>query len=149
MSSRLEKFLALSLAEKGIFVKAWFMLGWMRAGILLSSFRHMSRGLVHHEDQTAGQTLTPEQERCAQRIGYLVSAAAVATPWRSRCLVQALVVQRLLAERQIPGSLFLGARNFEGRFCAHAWLMCGNSVVSGGPGHEHYQELTRYSWGLG
>ncbi len=43
-------------------------------------------------------------------IGYLVAAAARYTPWQSRCLVQVLVTQRLLAKRNIPGQFYLGVR---------------------------------------
>lgn len=88
-------------------------------------------------------------------IGYLVAAAARVTPWQSLCLIQVLVVQRLLATRGIPGQFYLGVR----RGCeltddptglsAHAWLQCGEHIVNGAVGHERFTVISTFSWGQG
>ena len=85
-------------------------------------------------------------------IGRLVTAASRITPWQSLCLTQVLVVQRLLASRNIPGQFYLGVR----RGCeltddptglsAHAWLQCGEDIVSGRAGHERFTVVSAFSW---
>ena len=48
MTNRLKKFVALTPRHKWIFVQAWLMLGWYRAGVLLLSFKRLTRNLQHH-----------------------------------------------------------------------------------------------------
>ncbi len=130
------------------------MLGWIRLLILTTSFKHLARKLQHHREPLALSELPPQQQRLARVIGKLVASAAKYTPWQSLCLVQVLVVQRLLERRGIAGQLNLGVR----RGCeatddptglsAHAWLQCGPYIVNGGAGHERFTVVSSFSWGL-
>ena len=129
------------------------MLGWYRAGILLLSFKRLTRGLQHHALPMPPTQLSGEQREEALMIGRLVAAASRFTPWQSLCLTQVLVVQRLLASRNIPGQFYLGVR----RGCeltddptglsAHAWLQCGEDVVNGKARHEEFTVVSAFSWG--
>jgi len=153
MLKRPRQFLALPLAEKRIFVEGWLLLGYMRAAILITSFKKLAAQLQHHPDIPGVTPLSSEQLRRAARIGHLVASAARYTPWQSLCLTQVLVVQRLLASRNIPGQFFLGVR----RGCeltddptglsAHAWLQCGDIIVNGAAGHERFTVVSTFSWG--
>lgn len=130
------------------------MLGWYRACVRFISLKRLVAELDHHA--LAGPSplaLANEQRDDAVVIGYLVSTAAQFTPWQSLCLTQVLVVQRLLAKRGIAGQFYLGVR----RGCeltddpmglsAHAWLQCGEEIVSGAAGHEQYTVVSTFSWG--
>ena len=129
------------------------MLGWYRAGILLLSFKRLTRNLQHHAIPTLPVPLSEDQQHEALMIGRLVAAASRITPWQSLCLTQVLVVQRLLASRNIPGQFYLGVR----RGCeltddptglsAHAWLQCGEDIVNGRAGYERFTVLSTFSWG--
>ena len=129
------------------------MLGWFRAAILSTSFKRLAKSLQHHLDQPASRALDSGQLNRAAEIGKLVATAARYTPWQSRCLVQVLVVQRLLARRKIPGQFYLGVRKGgEGvddptGLSAHAWLQCDDVIVNGGAGHEEYTVVSTFSWG--
>ena len=85
-------------------------------------------------------------------LGQLVAYAAVATPWQSRCLVQVLAVQHLMAEQQIPGQILIGVSPSAGgseqeeAFGAHAWLQCGDAIVSGESGSDQYRVISSYAW---
>ena len=152
MMRKLQQFFALPWRQKGVFVQAWFLLGWMRAAILTTSFKHLARKLEHHRLPPPPSPATLEQLRIANRIGKLVASAAKYTPWQSLCLAQVLVVQRLLSRRGIPGQLYLGVR----RGCeltddptglsAHAWLQCGQYIVNGAAGHERFTVVSTFSW---
>ena len=153
MITRLKKFIALNARHQWIFVQAWFLLGWCRAGILLRSFKRLTVHLQHHASPPLATRLSDVQQREARAIGRLVAAAAKYTPWKSPCLAQVLVVQRLLARCDIPGQFYLGVR----RGCeatddptslsAHAWVRCGEDIVNGGPIHDQFTVLSAYSWG--
>ena len=81
-----------------------------------------------------------------------MASAAKYTPWQSLCLAQVLVTQRLLAKRNISGQFSLGVlRNREltddvGGLSAHAWLQCGDVIVSGVAGHERFTVVSNFSW---
>ncbi len=153
MLDKLQRFFALPWWQRGVFVQAWFMLGWMRIAIVTTSFKHLARRLEHHRQPLALSPVGPEQLRVAHCIGRLVAAAAKYTPWRSQCLAQVLVVQRLLARRDIAGQFYLGVRR--GReatddptgLSAHAWLQCGQYIVNGAAGHEAFTVVSAFSWG--
>jgi hypothetical protein len=152
MMRKLQQFFALPWWQKGIFVRAWFLLGWMRAAILTTSFKRLARKLEHHRQPPLTGAASLEQQRIAHRIGMLVASAAKYTPWQSQCLAQVLVVQRLMVQRGIAGQLYLGVR----RGCeltddptglsAHAWLQCGQYIVNGAAGHERFTVVSTFSW---
>ncbi len=128
------------------------MLAWFRAAILCVSFKRLARALEHHRTPPQSQTLNSEQLDLAASIGKLVASAARFTPWQSRCLVQVLVTQRLLARHHIGGQFFLGVRkgsedgsNNQG-VEAHAWLQCGKVIVNGAAGHEAFAVVSSFSW---
>jgi hypothetical protein len=153
MLKKARQFAALDLQQKSVLVQAWFMLGWMSAAIILVPFKRLSKSLTHHRESVEPWTLTVEQQNQAIGIGKLVATAAQYTPWQSRCLVQVLVVQRLLARRNIPGQFYLGVhKGAEGGaaptgLSAHAWLQCGDCIVNGGAGHEAFTVVSTFSWG--
>jgi transglutaminase superfamily protein len=151
--NRLEKFKALPRRYKILFLQAWLLLGCYRAAILLVPLKRLAANLQHHSLADPAPALTPAQRDEALIIGRLVAAASRATPWQSLCLTQVLVVQHLLAKRDIPGQFYLGVR----RGCeltddptglsAHAWLQCGDDIVNGQAGHERFTVVSTFSWG--
>ncbi|HWD77214.1 MAG TPA: lasso peptide biosynthesis B2 protein [Solirubrobacteraceae bacterium] len=66
----------------------------------------------------------------ARRLGYAVTRTLRKLPTDSRCLVQALVLSRLLSVRGIDSTLVIGARSGP-EFAAHAWVeYAGEPVLS-------------------
>jgi hypothetical protein len=151
--SRLQKFIALAADQKLLLLQAWFLLGWYRAAMLVRPFKRLAQSLQHHPGPVPMFSLTQSQLAQAALIGKLVAAAASVTPWQSRCLVQVLVTQRLLAARGLPGQFYLGVRrgSEDGTdptgLAAHAWLQCGQAIVNGLAGHEQYTVVSTFSWG--
>ena len=152
MLKRLRQFSALNSEDRRTFIKAWFLLGWMRAAILMTSFKRLTRALEHHTQLPRGTKLDEQLLVRAGKVGKLVATAARYTPWQSLCLVQVLVVQRLLAQQHIPGQFYLGVRRGSENntdptgLSAHAWLQCGESIVSGAAGHELFTIVSTFSW---
>ncbi|MEH6518281.1 MAG: lasso peptide biosynthesis B2 protein [Halioglobus sp.] len=153
MARRINKFIALTPRHKFTLAQAWFMLGWYRAGLLLLSFKRLTRKLQHHALPVPAAQLPSGQREEALIIGRLVAAASRITPWQSLCLTQVLVVQRLLAKRNIPGQFYLGVRrggeltDDPTGLSAHAWLQCGEDIVNGRAGHERFTVVSAFSWG--
>ena len=153
MISKLQRFFDIPSWQKWVFLRAWFLLGYTRVAIHGKSFKHLVRNLEHHSSPRPPQPVTPDQQEAARQIGTLVTAAAKYTPWQSRCLVQVLVVQRLLDQRNIPGQFYLGVRRGREQsddptgLSAHAWLQCGQRIVNGAAGYEQFTVVSAFSWG--
>jgi Transglutaminase-like superfamily len=82
----------------------------------------------------AAQPQTQPDLEQARRLGRAVAATLRLLPGDTRCLVRSLVLTRLLARREIPARLVIGARS-EPEFLAHAWVECaGAPVLSPGDG---------------
>jgi hypothetical protein len=64
---------------------------------------------------------TVDTRLVAVRLGAAVRRTLNVLPTDSRCLVQSLVLSRLLSTRAISSTLVIGARP-EPRFDAHAWV---------------------------
>lgn len=57
----------------------------------------------------------------ALRLGNAVDRTLSVLPTDSRCLVQSLVLTRLLSARGVPSTLVIGAHS-TAQFEAHAWV---------------------------
>jgi len=151
---KLSRFRALAPDEKWIFVQAWFLLGWFRATVPCVSFKRLTAGLEHRLEIPAPLPLSGSQQALAVTIGRLVAVAARSTPWKSPCLAQVLVAQKLLARRNIPGQFYLGVKrgceqaDDPAGLSAHAWLQCGGTIVNGEPGSALFTVVSTFRWGV-
>ncbi|WP_345986755.1 lasso peptide biosynthesis B2 protein [Sulfurimonas sp. HSL-1656] len=149
MSDKIRKFLALSGPEKRLFLEAFAGLGMMRFAITAMPFKR----LVHKLEQSKGERVPPslsaEQVSGAKAVSKAVISAANNTPWESACLVQSLTAQRMLQRQGIPGVFYLGVHRDntkDGNMRAHAWLLCGDLVVTG-EGFDGFTVLSSFAWG--
>jgi hypothetical protein len=75
----------------------------------------------------------------AHRMGWAVTRTLAFMPGDTRCLIQSLVLTRLLARRGIPVTLVIGVRTDPG-FLAHAWVEhAGEPILT--PGDESFGRL--------
>ncbi len=70
----------------------------------------------------------PERWRLSVTLGYAVTQVLQRLPTDSRCLVQSLVLSRLLSVRGIPSTFVIGARS-RPEFEAHAWVEVDGRAV--------------------
>ena len=150
MTRKVKRFFTLPPEEKRLFLEAYSMLALMRAAILTISFKRLTRSLHHSKGTVKPGTLTDEQLDTAKRIGKVINQAMGNTPWESACLAQALTAQRMLKKRNIPGVFYLGVKKDKGveeKMEAHAWLQCGESIITGERGHEAFTVLSVFGWG--
>jgi hypothetical protein len=72
-------------------------------------------------------------EAALARIAYVIPRLSDRLPWRSDCTIQAIAAQNWLSTIGVYSEIQIGVENpAHGEFGAHAWLMCGDSVVTGG-----------------
>ena len=79
---------------------------------------------------TGGRELpAPQDPRAtAIRLGFIVNMTLRAFPTDGRCLIQSLVLLRLLAARSIDAKLVIGV-SVQDAFAAHAWVVHGDRAV--------------------
>lgn len=74
----------------------------------------------------------------ARGISRVVNRICNKTKWESKCLVRALTAQRLLKQKGIASTMYLGCGYDEnGKMVAHAWLRVGKMYVTGGNGEGY------------
>jgi hypothetical protein len=143
----LRKFLARSGRERNLFIEAFVLLGVMRAAVLLFPFRRITSllGLAQGESPSVtkvGMAVDPAA------IGWSIEAAAARTPWESACLAQALTGMLMLSRRGIHATLYLGVARDDidpAAMTAHAWLRCGDALLTGAGGVERYAPISSFA----
>ncbi len=146
MLNKIKKFQAWEWQQQKTFLHAYFLLGFIRAAVLLLSFKRLSQSLQHHPEQAPLKPLDEAQLKQAEAIGTAVVIAARYTPWNSNCLAQALTAQRMLVQQHIPGMFFLGVKKDQQQLDAHAWLQCDEHILTGKAGHESFTIVSTFSW---
>jgi len=149
MIKKIKKFTALSPKERALFIEAYYTLGVMRAAILRVSFKRLTRSLEHQAGRAEIPPLNDAQMQTALAVGQAIRQAAAYTPWESACLAQSLTAQRMLQKRGIPGVFYLGAAKdgeSSEKMKAHAWSQCGDTIITGGRGHEEFTVLSVFGW---
>jgi hypothetical protein len=119
--------------HKSLTLKAWVLSARYRHQMLgkdTSKFKHMW-GISGEE---SSEDATIDEYRFAKRVAYSVNQVCSKTKWESKCLVRALTAQKLLSEKGIDSTMYLGCKEQDGKMVAHAWIRCGKMFVSGGNG---------------
>jgi hypothetical protein len=120
---RLVKFLRLEAADKRLVCASFAAIAafWLGLRVLGYDFMRRFVRLSH-----APSRVSPE------RVSWAVTTSAKLFPSRI-CLALALAGQYLLARAGHPSQIRVGvAPTANGRFTAHAWLICGERIVLGG-----------------
>jgi hypothetical protein len=140
----LNKFWQRNKLERRLFVEAYCFLAISRMMILTVPFRRIAPWLgrtMAESPHDASQQLV-----LAQKISWAVQTAGRHTPWESKCLAQAIAAKMMLRRRQIPGTLYLGlAKDEQGELSAHAWLRCGDLILTGGQNLEGYTTIATFA----
>ncbi|PKN04109.1 MAG: hypothetical protein CVU74_08570 [Deltaproteobacteria bacterium HGW-Deltaproteobacteria-9] len=133
--------------ERMLLLEAFLLLGAARLGVLILPFRLLAKSLGHHMTE-ADASIQPADLQLARIIGWAVRSAANYTPWGSVCLPQAVAAKWMIKRRGIPGTLYLGVMKDETKpekLAAHAWLRCGQIILTGAKGHRQYTVVSTFS----
>ena len=132
---RLARFVALSPAERRLFLGAAGLLATVRLALWVLPFRWVGGSLsALGARRGSPRSGAPPVES----VVWAVGAAARLVPGAT-CLVRALTAQTLLARRGYASQLRLGAAGGPGRpFEAHAWIERDGQVLIGGPVDTRY-----------
>ena len=144
---RLRRFFLLSWADRALLAEAVWLTAWARLAILALPFRWIGPWLGKHMEST-GHGPDTDNGPLLQRVGWAVNAARRHVPWDAKCLVQAMTARSMLARRGVEGTVYLGLlKTAEGELKAHAWLRCGQRIVTGREGHRSFTTVSTFAFG--
>lgn len=138
---RVKRFVASSSQERRLLLRAFFLVGLVRAGLCVLPFR-IVQGLTGKVN--AAKTFHP-----VGRCVWAVRAVSRFVPGAT-CLTQALAAQALLAQSGHNSRIEIGVtKDAQRRFRAHAWVACGEEVVIGGAEVDRYVPLAAWNTNIG
>lgn len=122
--------------EKGITVKAYIYSFYYR---MLIKFVPMSK--IHAklgiEKVESSVEETQEHQQIARLYAFHVNRITEHLPWEAKCFVRALTLKRLLSEKKISSTIYLGVKKENNKMVAHAWLRSGLLFLTGGTGNGY------------
>lgn len=100
------------------------------------TFARLKAADIPQRNRAAGSLASAGQagaEAALARIAYVVPRISAHLPWRSDCLVQAIAAQNWLASKGLASEIRIGVERSDATgFGAHAWLVHGEAIVTGG-----------------
>jgi hypothetical protein len=82
------------------------------------------------------------------RISWSVATASRQLPWDCSCLAQAVAAKAMLRWRGVPSTLYLGvAKDSHSSLKAHAWLRCGDRILTGWQGMGKFTVIATFAEG--
>lgn len=146
---RIKKFILLPWEYKVISVEALIITAVARFIILVVPFRYLAGKIGKPMTETPYQMDSAKLIKGTQIAGIINTIAKV-TPWKSNCLVKALSCQFMLRRRKIPSTLYLGvAKEKNGEILAHAWLRCGNRILTGKETSAMFKPIACFGYSIG
>ena len=135
---KLRRFSELSLADKRLLFRAVFWLAVARMRLAFTPFQKLATRLA------AEQGALEPDPGLVNRVGLAVRRAAANVPWRSDCFPQTIAARSILKRYGYSSTVHLGVdRVGAGDLLGHAWLTCGDTVVTGGADLDRYTEVHR------
>lgn len=133
--------------ERLLLLEAAVLLGIARLLVLTIPFRWLAGSLGKRMNES-GTLIAEADLQLARLIGQAIRSAANNTPWKSVCLPQAVAGQWMLKRRRIAATLYLGVAKNENKtekLAAHAWLRCGDAILTGAKGHRQFTVVATFS----
>jgi len=141
---KLARFVRLSGADKWLLLRAAWWLAIARVMLAVVPFGRLAERLSSRPGSGAGAIDAAPDPEFLRRVGRAVSVAANHVPWRSDCFPQTIAARMLLQRRGYDSTIHFGVERIgEAGLAAHAWLTCGEIVVTGGAELERYTEVHR------
>jgi hypothetical protein len=139
-------FLGIGLSYKKLLIEAFFFSAIYRVLILFVPFNKIKNRLGIYKIETP-LDIDKEDIYVIKVVTWSINTIIKYTPWKSKCLVQALTAQRMLTKRKISTTLYLGVKKDKDkgdRVIAHAWLRAGHIFVTGGYNKHEFTEVARF-----
>jgi len=118
-----------------------------RLAVWFVPFRRLASRLGNEMAESPA-TDTKEQRGAAASIGWAIRTLGRRLPLMNQCLVQGIAAIWMLQRRRTPTTLYFGLAKDEevsGELKAHAWVHCGEKVLTGAKGYQDYRVVASFA----
>jgi hypothetical protein len=133
--------------RKRLLVPALCLLCWATICVRRLSFRRIAPWLGQ-QGWVACRPQADEHLTIARDWAWALNAVAKRLPWTATCLMRALAGQYWLRRQHIPATVVIGIAPGETAsaktFGAHAWLCCGDLVLTGGQEAARFKPIASF-----
>ena len=142
---KLKIFLNLGFKNQWMFIEGFLLSGYYRFAMIYLPFKYLKKqmGIPKTESIYDVDHLIYKE---AKNIRSIVMLICKYTPWESKCLVRALLVQHFLKRKKIASTIYLGVNEDDmNHMKAHAWIRCGEMIVTGQYEKDHFIQVANFS----
>jgi hypothetical protein len=124
--------------EWRLFFKAVWWTGIARILIVFVPLKRFSFILGTHMKETPVAS-GAENMDLLKSVSVAISRASRYVPWRCKCYEQAIAAKVILRGYGLETTLYYGvAKDPDNKLIAHAWVRCGDYIVTGRPGMKRF-----------
>jgi Transglutaminase-like superfamily len=125
MQSRMRKLIELPASDRRLLASAIVSVIRARITVTFVPVRKILQLVIPRTEAVLADT-------DAAKIGWAVETAGRIVPTGDNCLVKAIAAREMLARRGVSSRLRLGiAKNSPDILLGHAWLECGDRIITG------------------
>jgi hypothetical protein len=132
----------ISLTDYVNFMEAWVMLHVSKLFILLMPFKKIAGKIGKLQVESSK---FPINSAKINDVEHAVRRASRFSLHKSKCYDQALTGKFMLKRRKLPATIYFGlAKDAQNGLSAHAWVRCGNRIVTGKKGMENFTVIAAF-----
>lgn len=125
----------ISFFEYALFVEAWICLSFAKLLVVFFPFKKIATMIGEP------QVESPKEVKFVVKVKDIeisITRAVKYALFTSKCYDQALATTFMLKRRKIVSTIYFGLHKKDEQLTAHAWVRCGEKIVSGRKGYESF-----------
>lgn len=143
---KLRKFFCIPFKTQTLLLKALVLLPFCQLCVNLLHFKYILKLFQLNPGAPTLSGKYGQTTETAHRIEWIISKAlSVYSPTRIRCLAQALTAYVLLRREGEVCVILIGASIEKDGMFAHAWLQCGEVIVTGQSMMNKYKKIASFT----
>ena len=134
----------LSWREWKLLAEAFILSAYCRFLIHFVPLKKFATSMGDYGKESEPSKVKNSQE--LQTISKAITRISRRVPWRCLCYEQAFIGKLMLNHRKIPATIYFGVANSDrNKLMAHAWLRCGDIIITGKKGMEKFTIVSWFS----
>ena len=95
--------------------------------------------------QESSRDETDENLKYAKLVAFHANRVTEHMPWEEKCFTRSLTIARILKEKGIDSTIYMGVAKEESGMKAHSWIRCGNMYLTD-PMMDIYTTVAKYKY---
>ncbi len=134
-----------SISDYTLFVEAWIYLSLSKLLIVFIPFKKIASLLGDPQVEIVKEVIDFTN---LNNIEISIIRAVKYVLFASKCYDQALATTFMLKKRKLSSTIYFGLHKEAGQLLAHAWVRCGDKIVSGKLGHERFTPVAWFGFNI-